>query len=146
MNNSILVFSVMGLISGSFLTGCEKTAEQRLEGAKQNVQKATQELKGDKTAFLEEWQRFKTESEQTLQANQKRIDAFKEKMDKAGSKVKAKYSKDVAALEQNNRDLKKKLDDYKDEGEGKWVEFKTNFKHDMDGIGKTMTDLFKDTD
>jgi hypothetical protein len=50
----------------------------------------------------------------------------------------------VAVLEQKNRDLKKKLDDYKDEGQGTWEEFKTNCKHDMDGTGKTMTDLFED--
>ena len=46
--------------------------------------------------------------------------------------------------EQKNRDMKKKLKEYKDEGPIKWEEFKTNFKHDMDGMEKTMTDLFKD--
>jgi hypothetical protein len=40
--------------------------------------------------------------------------------------------------------MKKKLKEYKNEGPVKWEEFKTNFKHDMDGIEKTMTDLFKD--
>jgi predicted RNase H-like nuclease (RuvC/YqgF family) len=80
----------------------------------------------------------------TIEANEKRIDAFKEKMEEAGLKVKAKFSEEVAVLEQKNRDLKKKLEDYKDEGQIKWEEFKTNFKHDMDGIGKTMKDLFKD--
>jgi hypothetical protein len=38
------------------------------------------------------------------------------------------------------------LEDYKDEGQSKWEEFKTNFNHDMDGIGKIMKDLFKDND
>ena len=80
----------------------------------------------------------------TIEANEKRIDAFKEKMEKAGLKIKAKYGDEVAVLEQKNRDLKKKLEDYKDEGQSKWEEFKTNFNHDMDGIGKTMKDLFKD--
>jgi hypothetical protein len=146
MNNSLFVFAVIGFMSGTLLTSCEKTAEQKLKGAIQNVGEAKQELKGDKSEFLAEWQTFKTECEQTLQDNEKKINAFKEKMEKAGPKVKAKYSKEVAVLEQNNRDLKKKLGDYKDEGQGKWVEFKTNFKHDMDGIGKKMTDLFKDND
>jgi hypothetical protein len=67
-------------------------------------------------------------------------------MEKAGSIMKAKYSKQVAVLEQKNADLKKKLADYKDEGQSKWQEFKTNFKNDMDAIGKTMTDLFSGTD
>jgi hypothetical protein len=81
----------------------------------------------------------------TVKASGKRIDVFKYKMEEAGLKVKAKYSKEVAVLEQNNRDLKKKLENYKDGGQSKWKEFKTNFKHDVDGIGKTMKDLFKDT-
>ncbi len=79
----------------------------------------------------------------TIEANEKRIDAFKDKMEEAGLKVKAKFGDEVAVLEQKNRDLKKKLEEYKDEGQSKWKEFKTNFKHDMDGIRKTMKDLFK---
>jgi predicted RNase H-like nuclease (RuvC/YqgF family) len=82
----------------------------------------------------------------TIEAYEKRINAFKEKMEEAGLKVKEKYSEEVAMLEQKNRGLKKKLEEYKDEGQSKWEEFKTNFNHDMDGIGKTMKDLFKDND
>jgi len=52
----------------------------------------------------------------------------------------------VAVLEQKNRDLKNTLEGYKDEGQDKWVEFKANFNRDLDGIGKTMKDLFKDND
>jgi hypothetical protein len=47
-------------------------------------------------------------------------------------------------LEQRNRDLKKKLEEYKDEGQSKWQEFKMNFKNDMDGMEKTIMDLFED--
>jgi len=79
----------------------------------------------------------------TLDANEKRIDAFKEKIKEAGPKDKAKYNKEVEVLEQKNHDLKKKLEEYKDEGQSKWEEFKTNFKHTKDGIGKTMKSLFK---
>ena len=67
-------------------------------------------------------------------------------MEKTDSKTKAKYNKAVAELEQKNRDLKKKLEEYKDEGESKWQEFKTNFSHDMDAVGKTIKDLFRDND
>jgi predicted RNase H-like nuclease (RuvC/YqgF family) len=101
-------------------------------------------LKNAQTEFQAEWQTFKRESEQIIAANEKRIDAFKEKMEKAGSKAKAKNSKQVSMLEQKNNDLKKKLEEYKDEGQSKWQEFKTNFKNDMDAIGKTISDLFKE--
>ena len=146
IKTSIVVFAVIGFMAWTLLTGCGKTSEQKVKNAKENAGDAKQELKDARTEFLAEWQTFKRESEQTIEANEMRIDAFKEKMEKAGPKVKAKYSKEVAVLEQKNRDLKKKLEEYKDEGQSKWEEFKTNFKHEMDGIGKTMKDLFKDTD
>jgi hypothetical protein len=79
-----------------------------------------------------------------IEANEKRIDAFKENMEEAGLKVKTNYNNEMAALEKKNRNLKKKLKEYMDEGQRKWKKFKTNFKNDKDGIGKTIKDLFKD--
>lgn len=139
MKNNIFTFAAIGCMAGIFLAGCGKTPEQRVEGAKQ-------ELKDAKADYLAEWQRFKAESEEQIKANEDRIDAFKEKMEKAGTKTKAMYNQEVVELEQKNRDLKKQLEEYKDEGESKWQEFKTNFSHDMDAVGKTMKDLFKDND
>ncbi len=71
------------------------------------------------------------------------LDAVKENVEKAGSKVEATYNKEVASLKQNNRDLKKKLKEYKDKGQSKWLQFKTNVGKDVAGIGKTIKDLFK---
>jgi hypothetical protein len=144
MEKRFFVFAVIGFMAGTLLTGCEKTLKQKVEGAKENLGEAKQELKDAQAEYLAEWEIFKSESEQKIVANEKSIDAFKEKMEKAGSTAKAKYNKEVAVLEQKNRDLKKRLDEYKDEGKSKWEEFKTNFKKDMDAIGKTMQDLFKD--
>ena len=139
MKNKLFTLAVIGCMAGICLAGCAKTSEQKVEGAKQ-------ELKDAKADYLAEWQNFKTESEEQIKANEDRIDAFKSKMEKADTKTKAKYNKAVAELEQRNRDLKRKLEEYKDEGESKWREFKTNFSHDMDAVGKTMKDLFKDND
>lgn len=124
-------------MAGTFLTGCQKSSEQKAEASKDTVSQAN---------YRAEWQTFKTESEQKIDANEKRIDAFKAKMEKAGTKLKKKYNKEVAELEQKNRDLKHKLEDYKDEGQSRWGEFKTNFSNDMDSLGTTMKDLFKDND
>jgi DNA repair exonuclease SbcCD ATPase subunit len=146
MKNQIVAFAVMGFMAGTLLTGCEKTPEQKLEASKEKIGEAKQELKDVQAERAKEWQAFKTESEQQIADNDKRIDAFKEKMDKAGPKAKAKYSKEVAELKKKNHELKEKLEDYKDGDQSKWQEFKTNFKADMDAVGKTMKDLFKDKD
>ena len=139
MKNKIFTFAVIGCMAGIFFVGCEKTPEQKVEGA-------NQELKDAKADYRAEWQKYRTDSEEQIKANEDRIDAFKAKMEKADRKTKAKYNKAMAELEQKNRDLKRKLEEYKDEGESKWQEFKTSFIHDMEAFGKTMKDLFKDND
>jgi predicted RNase H-like nuclease (RuvC/YqgF family) len=110
------------------------------------VGEVKQELKDAQTDDLAAWQKFKSESEITITANEKRIDTLKGKIEKVDSKVKAKYRKDLAVLEKKNSSLKKQLEEYKNEGRDKWEVFKMNFKNDLDGIGKTIKDLFKDKD
>ena len=77
-----------------------------------------------------------------IKVSEKRINALEENIEEAGRKVKTHYDNEMAMLEKKNRSLKKKLEEYKDEGQRKWKKFKTNFKHNKDGIGKTMKDLF----
>jgi transketolase len=139
MKNKLVTFAVIGCMAGIFLAGCDKSSEQKVEGA-------NQELKNAKADYAAEWQKFKVESEAQIKVNDDRIDAYQEKMEKAGHKAKANYKKAVAELKQKNRELKEKLDKYEDRGENKWQEFKTNFNHDMSAVGTTISDLFKDKD
>jgi hypothetical protein len=146
MKNNILTFAAMGLMAGTFLAGCDKTPEQKLEAKKESIEQAKLDTTDARAERAKEWQAFKTESELQIAANEKRIDAYEAKMEKAGPKAKAKYSKEVTELKKKNHALKEKLEDYKDGDPSKWQEFKTNFKADMDAVGKTMKDLFKDKD
>ena len=141
---NIIAVAVMGCMAGILSAGCGKTSEQKIDIVKENARDAQRSWHEVQHEYSSDWQTFERESDQAIDANEKRIEAFKEKMDKAGFKVRAKYSKDIAALEQKNHDMRKKLKKYQDEGPIKWEEFKTNFNHDMDAIGKTMKDLFKD--
>ena len=147
MKNTIFTYAVLAFTAGTLLASCEKKAEPKVEPTQEEkVGAAKQDLKDAQVNYQAEWQAFKTESEQKIDANEKKIDAYKEKMEHAGTKAKAQYKKDVAALKEKNRELKKKLEEYKDEGQGKWEEFKSNFNRDMDSVGKTMKDLFKEKD
>jgi hypothetical protein len=138
VNNTFAALVVTGFIAGTSISGCAATSEQSAANTRQ-------ELRDDRGAYRTEWQSFRNESGRIIEANEKRIDAFKEKMEIAGADTKAKYNEDLAALEQKNRELRKKLEGYKDEGRGNWVQFKTDFSQDMDGIGKSMKDLFNDS-
>jgi predicted RNase H-like nuclease (RuvC/YqgF family) len=146
MKNNTFTFAVLGILAGTLLAGCDKTPEQKPDANKETIGQAVQDSTSVRAERAKEWQAFKAESEQQIADNDKRIDAYKEKMDKAGPKAKAKYSKEVVELKKKNHELKEKLEDYKDGDQTKWQEFKTNFKADMDAVGKTMKDLFKDKD
>ena len=146
MKNNIITFAVMGFMAGTLITGCDKTPEQKLEANKEKIGQAMLDSTNVRAERAKEWQAFKAESEQQIAENDKKIDAFKEKMDKAGPKMRAKYNKEVTELKKKNHELKEKLEDYKDGDQTKWQEFKTNFRADMDAVGKTMKDLFKDKD
>ena len=78
-----------------------------MEDAKENVKQANQELKEAQAQYEKEWQQFKSDAELKIDANQKSIDEFKVEIKTASSKFKAKYEKEVLALEQKNIELRK---------------------------------------
>jgi len=144
MKKNIFIIALIGIFSVAVLSGCDKTQEQKVQTAQGNLADAKQDVKTAEADLTAEWQAFKVQSEQTIAANEKRIIAFNAKMEKAGTKTKVKYAKDVADLEKKNTAMKEKLASYKVEGRSNWDEFKQNFNRDIDDLGKTMTDLFKD--
>ncbi len=54
MNNRIVVLALIGCMAGTLLPGCTKTAEQRVENAKESVGDAKQDLKDAQTEYLAE--------------------------------------------------------------------------------------------
>ena len=146
MKNATINFAVLVFMAGTLLTGCRTTSEQKADNAEEDVRDAKEELREARAEYRAEWRAFRIESEQKIEANEKKIEAFKERMENAGPERKAKYGRRVADLEQKNRDLRRNLAEYRDEGRSRWEQFKSNFKRDMDGIGETMNDLFKSND
>jgi hypothetical protein len=143
MKYTTAVFVALGVMAGVLLQDGVDTSRRKLHSLKEILGGGRGDLNVAGSAYLEEWQAFKRESERTIASNEQRIDAYKKKIAKVGPKVRAKCSKDVATFEQQNQDLKKRLSDYRDDREGKWAEFKRDFEHDMGGLGKTMSALFK---
>jgi hypothetical protein len=54
---------------------------------------------------------------------------------------KAKNEKHLTSLEQKNNDMKMRLENYKDEGQIKWLTFKNGFNRDMDKLGNDIKNL-----
>ncbi len=141
MKNSILFMAVTVFMAVTIFTSCQSSAK-KVENAQQNVKEekgnvveAKQELN---QALKDSIQQFKKESAEKISDYDNSIAELKATIVKGKKETKAKYEKELAVLEQKNNDMKKKLDDYKEEGSDKWAIFKREFNHDMDELGKSL--------
>jgi len=138
-------------LTGTILTGCQSSA-QREASARDNLQEAKQDLKDvqkdanaevQKLADAKEWETFKNNAEITIRNNEIRIGDLKVKLHKQGTVLDPMYEKKIETLEQQNKDLKKRIEDY-EKSQSDWETFKREFNHDMDELGKALKDLTVD--
>ncbi len=146
MKNKFLTLAAIGFTACVILMGCQNAGEKKTQEAQESMDEAKPDSQAVQTSYSDEWQNFKSMSEQKIKDNENSIAAFKEKMKKSGTKIKVKYNIEIANLEKTNREMKKKLEEFKNDGKSAWENFKTGFNNDMDKLGKEVKDLTSDND
>lgn len=84
---------------------------------------------------------FKLEFQETMKAVNQNIDAIRKGFEADKAKMKENSKEMFAELEQKKDKLNARLSEYKDEGLEKWEAFKTEFKRDVDQLGKAIKDF-----
>jgi hypothetical protein len=140
MKKSILALAACSIITGAMFTGCS-TSSQKVENAQDKVIQANEELAIANKEYLADIDNYRTETAGRIAANDESIKEFNARIEHEKKSVKADYQKKIAVLEQRNRDMKMKMENYKEEGKDKWIIFKAEFSHDMDEMGKAFKDL-----
>jgi len=146
MIKQLITFAAVGVISGTVYTGCTDTSAKKVEDAKEQVDVAKADLNAANAKYAEEFQTFKKESELQISNNEKSIELLEAKMEKSGSKAKAKYKDKMADLKARNHQLEEKIEDYRDEGKDSWEKFKDGFNREMEKIKLAIKDLTTDSD
>ena len=142
MKKIISKLAIASLMAGIVFSGCQsaakkvENAEKDLQNAQNNVVDARQDLYKATKDSLTEYQIFKNESQQKISAHEKSIAEFKARIAAEKQENKVAYEKKIAELENKNSDLKRKLEEYKEDGQTKWTEFKSKFSHDMSELGQ----------
>lgn len=151
MKKSILTIAIATFAIGSILTSCkpntekEQTAQDSVDNAKVAVSKAEENLdKAKRVATAEEWQEFKDSTNIKIEENKAKIAELKLKIKKAGKEIDKAYQKNIDTIEQKNKNLKAKLDSYKNDVNSDWKSFKREFNHDMDELGHSLKDFTMD--
>jgi outer membrane murein-binding lipoprotein Lpp len=152
MKKTFITLAVVAIIiAGSVFTGCKSSAEKELD-AQTELQDAQDKLDQAQTdanaaelraATEEEWVAFKSDAESKIRDNEIRIAELTVQMNKPGALFDAIYKKRILTLEQQNRDLRVRIDAY-DRNSTDWETFKREFNHDMDEIGNALKDLTVD--
>ena len=141
MKKTIFTLVIATFVVGTAFMSCKPATKEEIE-ATENVKEANQELKEAKrAATAEEWQEFKDNMNEAISENEARIADLKLEMKKTGKSVDAKYEENIDALEQKNKDLKVKMETYKNDANADWESFKREFNHDMDELGQALKDL-----
>lgn len=135
MKNSLIVFIFSVIVSA-----CSSSSE-KVEDAKTDVVEANKELDEANAEYVADMEKYRTETAKKIEANEVIIKDFKAKIARQKKDAQVEYKQKVAELEQKNIEMKKKMDDYKQDGKENWEKFKAEFNHDMDELGKAFKDL-----
>lgn len=144
----MITLGVTMVIGGLIFSGCH-TETRKINYSIANGAESTQDLKkGMKEASeelknalnVQDWLIFKKVSEFKIRDNDIRIAELKVKMQRRGMKPDPIYRKKLNGLENVNLEMKKKLRVYS-ENQYEWNSYKNEFKHDLDQLGQTLTDL-----
>ncbi|NTW24903.1 MAG: hypothetical protein HGA37_09400 [Lentimicrobium sp.] len=146
MKMPVYTLVIAAIISaGALFTACNSAPVTPEEAAAQaKVDSARMELKeAQKAATAEEWAAFKIESEEKIRINELSIADLKNKRSSSNGKFDAVYAEKIAKLEQQNKNLKAKIVNY-EKRKSNWASFKSEFNHDLNELGKALSDLTTD--
>ena len=148
MKKSILTLVFSSFMIGSILTSCkpntekENAAQKSVDSAKVALTEAKEDLDEAKRASTaEEWQVFKDSTDAKIEENNAKIAELKLKIKKTGKDIDKAYQRNIDTIEKKNKDLKIKLDSYKNDVNSDWKSFKREFNHDMDQLGHSLKDF-----
>lgn len=141
MKKRIFTSVIAMFVFATAFVSCKPATKDEVE-ATENVKEANEEyVEAKKAATAEEWEAFKKSGDSIIAINNERIAELKLKMKKTGKTIDTKYEKSIDVLEQKNKDLKVKMETYKNDKNADWQSFKREFNHDMDNLGQAFKDL-----
>lgn len=148
MKKSLLLLLCAAAITfAPVITGCnspkEKVEEslENVEDANENLDEANEELAEAEQNYQKDLQDFKLKTSELYEANNKSMEAFNLLIVNEKKMLKDKYSVQLKELKSKNDELKKRLDEYQDDGSEQWDVFKTNFNMEMERLSNDVANL-----
>lgn len=144
MKNSIIAITLGLCFAGACLSSCDTPAENVVD-AKADLQEAQLKLAEAHRDSIKdaEWDQFKAASIEKITNNNIKIVELKGRQYVKGAYKDPSYEKQVIILEERNLLLQRRIDDY-EKYNSNWEEFKREFNHDVEEIGKSLKEITVD--
>ena len=106
----------------------------------QQVDKARKELLKAKADSTSDAQKFIAQSRKRIEKNQQRIELLKAKNASENQEINAKYQEKMKAIQDQNNELKSRIDGIESVNTSHWATFKRQFKYDMKELVRVIED------
>ncbi|MDF3027273.1 MAG: hypothetical protein K0S23_1580 [Fluviicola sp.] len=134
---SYLILPLLILI----LAGCSATKADDVDKAAEEVEDAKLNLDEANRQYAKEVASYRTSMETDLRNNKLRIAELKEERTDAKADALADRNAKIEAIQKRNDELDSRMRQYRSDNRENWKEFKSEFNHDMDELGKAFKDL-----
>lgn len=134
---SVKTIFLTGLITVGVLScneNRERPVEPKVIDRTDNVEVSTPE-------YDREWEAFRNEAELRINDNERKIKRIEDEKLEAKKDGNDEYNSRIADLKERNNRLRTRMKEYKKDGNKKWEDFKREFNHDMDELGKALNDF-----
>ncbi len=139
---TVIITLILAVIFGAI--SCQSSSSERLEDAQAEAAEADKNLSNAKEEYITDMDNFKKETSIKISANEQSIKEFKASIASSKKDIKAEYDNKINDLEVKNTDMKRKLSEYKVEGEDQWNAFKNEFSQDLEELGVALQELTVD--
>jgi hypothetical protein len=135
MKKPIITFALLAFTSFSFLTSCknENTREETLETKKIII--VTEQ------DSLTDYQLFKMKINEKIAANELKIAELKVTVNEGNKKAKKQYDEKIILIEEKNKGLKVKVNNYTQSNAETWEAFKTGLQDNAEELEKDLEEF-----
>jgi len=137
---SITIFSCA--TSSEKLEGDEAGGKENVVEAKTSLSESEKDsLENLKRISMDQWQKFKDESEAKIMSNKKNLVSLQASIALRSTDMKIVYRKAVAEMSEKNDNLKNRLANYEDGKSEPFTTFKQRFENDVNEIAKSIENI-----
>jgi len=140
MNTKSILFQATGIIVFIIvLISCKKTTSG-IDDA-ENIRITDEGMSISEAQYLSELSNYRFEVVEVFEANDTLMRRFKESLDKESKSGNPYYKNQIVELDQKEREMKKRMEDYHPKGKADWELFKEQFTYDLDSLHREYKNL-----